>query len=191
MDKEELDIAVEGNCREYYDYLLANDKFNNIINKIDSKEELLEEDWLYIIERLKILNYKSLEEEDKIDLGDRFYSLICRIGMTVFKTDSGIYNECLKMYKLIEFMKDRTIINKDLFDGFDIVLDNMDEESLGILLQQHKEAHIFRNNSKYYDELFEESISGIISPLERIQMNAATYSYEREKELVKKYKNVI
>ncbi len=191
MDREELDLAVEGNYREYYDYLFADDTFLNVIEKVKGKEELSEEEWLYILERLFIIRYKSVQDEEKIDFKDKFNSLICRIGMKIFKDDSGLYNECLKMYKLIEFMKNEKEINKDLYNGYEIVKDNKDIESLNILINQYIEANIFKSNSSFYEELFEESTSGIISTSERTQMNASTYSYNREKELVKRYQNVI
>ncbi len=191
MDKEELDLAVEGSCREYFEYLLDSNEFKTVLNKIDSDQELKDEDWLYILERLKIVAYKSLSESEKNDSGDKLYSLICRIGMKIFKEDTSIYNECLKMYKYLDFIKKRREIDKDLLDGYDIVSDNRDENSLSILINQHREANIFRNSSSFYEKLFEESSAGVISSDERVYMNATTYSYEREKELVKKYKDVI
>ncbi len=191
MDREELDLAVEGSCREYYNYLINNDEFKRVISKVDSDEKLNDDEWLYILERLSIVSYKSLQEEEKVEFADKFYSLVCRIGMRVFKNNSHMYNECLKMFKLIEFMKNRVEIDKDLYLGYDIVDDNRDENSLAILIKQHMEANIFRNNSEYYSDCFEESLAGSISSKDRVSMNATTYSYQREKELVKKYKDVI
>ena len=92
MNEEQLYIAVEGSCREYYQYLLNNTEFKRIISKVNSNDSLTNDEWLYILERLFLISYKSKVEEDKIDINDRIYTVICKIGMKVFKEGSPIYN---------------------------------------------------------------------------------------------------
>ena len=191
MNEEELDIAVEGSCREYYQYLLNNAEFKRIISKVNGNDSLTNDEWLYILERLFLISYKSKEEEDKIDINDRIYTVICKIGMKVFKEGSPIYNECIKMFKYIDFIRERKEIDKDLLFGHDFVKANKKEDYLGILIKQHEEASTFRNNNEMFIRSVEEGRSGELSQHEIIGMNATERSYLREKELVKKYGTVI
>ena len=191
MDEEELNIAAEGSCKEYYKYLLYNTEFKRVISKVNSDASLTNDEWLYILERLFLIGYKSKVEGDKLDINDRIYKVISKIGMKLFKEGSPVYNECIKMFKHIDFIRERKEIDKDLLFGYDFVRANKKEGYLSILIKQHEEASIFRSNNEMFVRSVEKGRSGELSQQEIIGMNATERSYLREKELVKKYSTVL
>ena len=79
-------------------------------------------------------------------------------------------------------------INNDLFAGMERVEESMDVADMNLLLKQHREALIFRDNKKAFMDSYKKGRTGVITSDELLFMDLMDRAYIREKNLVKEYK---
>ena len=188
LNDDERVLYEAQTASEYFRFLYYSSNFINILKKLNNKEKLNDKEWDYLIKRLFLVTCKAIDEEDSINVVDRITYILNKIGVKVFKEDGRIYNECIKMVEFIESIYMEQEINEDLLLGLDKVESERNETELDILLKQHREASVFRDNQdSFYDE-YNDSKTGVITDSERAYMNSMDRSYIREKELVKRYK---
>ena len=173
---------------EYFRFLYYSSSFINILKKLNNKEKLNDREWDYLIKRLFLVTCKAIDEEDSINVVDRITYILNKIGVKVFKEDGHIYNECMKMVEFIESIYMEQEINEDLLLGLDKIETERNETELDILLKQHREASVFRDNKDAFYTEYNNSKKGVISDSESAYMDSMDRSYIREKELVKRYK---
>ena len=105
-----------------------------------------------------MVNYKAVLEEDPLNIIDKIHYAINKIGVKVFRKGK-IHNECVKMLAFIESIKLEEEINDDLSIGFDKVESSKSDTDLDILLKQHREAVIFRDNQDAFLDSYKEGKS--------------------------------
>lgn len=172
---------------EYFRFLYYSLDFTKILKKLNMKEKLSDKEWDYLIKRLFLVTVKAMDEEDSINLADKVSYTINKIGTKVFKKDGNIYNECVKMVAFIDSINMEEIINEDLLNGLELIEEGKKETELDILLKQHREASIFRDNQDAFFNSYKDSKTGKITEQEQVFMNSMERSYIREKNLVKEY----
>lgn len=184
-ERKRIDVYT---ASEYFTSLYYSLECKSVLDKIDSNEEISLEEWNYLIKRLFIVTCKAIVEEDKKNIINKLDYLICRIGMFLFKKDGKAYNECYKMFEFIDSIDKDKEINLDLLYGLDEVNKRKDSSCLAVLLDQHREASLFRDKKDDYVMAYRDSYTGYISDSERSYINYMERSYLREKGLVKEYK---
>lgn len=187
LSDEEKKIYWTQSANDYFRSLYYSKSFIPILKKFESNEKLNKEEWDYIIKRLFLVTCKAISEEDEVTYFDKFHYMLSKIGQTFSIRDGHLYNECVKMIEFIDSISMEKDINKDLLNGLDIVSDSVNPTDLDILLKQHREAVIFRNNQDAYFDAYKDSYKGFITDSERVYINSMHRSYKREKELVKEY----
>ena len=186
MDEEERILFLNSTASQYF-YYVYEDSNSPLKRKIDKSDKLSEEEWKEILEKLFLVTTKALAEEEKIYILDSLYYLICKITSSISIKGGPFYNECVKYMNYLWGMRKEKNINKDLVFGYRIVEQSRQEQDLDILLRQHEEASIFRDAKGYYNQYYNTSTTGSISFDETIHSNSMKRSFNREKELTKKY----
>ena len=186
LSEDELKRYNSQTASEYFRDLYYSENFIKIIKKIDKDEKLSEDDWQYLTDRLFLVTYKAIQEEDSIKLADRISYILNSICIKVFK-NGKMHNECEKMIKFIDSINHEKEINEYLLSGLETVNDSRSQTELNILLKQHREAGIFRDNQDAFIDSYKESSLGRMSNQDIVNMNCMDRAYFRLKELVKKY----
>lgn len=187
LDNDEKLSYIDSTANEYFRNVYYSEKFSSIVSKLDSKEELSEDEWNYLINRLYMVAYKATMEEDSFDIIDGINYVVNRVGVFLFKKGI-IYNECAKMLVFLDSIRIEKDINKDLLLGIELVENSRDVLDLSILLRQHREAVLFRDNQDAFLNLYEKGITGVMTKEELTCIESMDRCYIREKELVKEYK---
>ena len=178
---------IDSTANQYFRTIYYSKEFSNIVSKLDSKEKLTEEEWTYLINRLFMVTYKANLEEDPFNSLDKINYLINKIGVKIFKKGK-IHNECVKMLAFLESVKLEEEINNDLFNGLERAEKSKNDTDLDILLRQHREAVIFRDNQDAFLDSYKESKMGYMTDDEILYIDCMDRAYIREKNLVKGYK---
>ena len=187
LSHEEKMMYIDSSANMYFRNIFYSKEFSSIVEKLDSKEKITDEEWEYIVDRLSLVTYKATMEEDSLSVLDRVYYVISRIGSKVFK-EGKIHNECVKMLAFAESIKLEKDINLDLIDGIDRVNFSKNQMDLDILLKQHREATIFRDNQDAFIDSYRNGQVGVMTGDDMLYMDSMDRSYIREKDLVKEYK---
>jgi len=192
MSEEERECYLKTSATEYYHFLDNRPEFHTIIDKVENSIKLSEAEWSYIFTKLYLISCRALLEEGKLDFMDYVFYLLSKLGLKVAKKNQSLYYECYKMVQFVQSIQKGKEINVDLLNGIDYVMETSQESDLNILLQQYKEANIFRDNQDAYMKAYQDSISGEISVSERMYSHAFQNAYDREqilnKSLIKKLK---
>ncbi len=187
LSNDEKKRFNEHTASEYFRSLYYSEKFIMIMKKMNNvNEKLSEDDWNYIIDKLFLVTYKAILEEDSVKFIDKIKYIFNRICLKVFK-DGKIHNECTKMIKFIDSINYEDEINEDLLYGLEIVDDVRSEYKLSILLKQHREAAIFRDTQDTFIDSYKESTTGSMTSQDIVNINCMDRAYFRLKELVKEY----
>ena len=186
MNDEELKQYNSQTASEYFRSLYYSEDFIKIIKKMNKGERISEDDWVYLTDKLFLVTYKAIQEEDSVKLTDRIRYALNNICIRVFK-NGKMHNECEKMIKFIDSINHEKEINEYLLSGLESVCDSRSQTELDILLNQHREAGLFRDNQDAFMDSYKESIAGSISNQDIVNMNRMDRAYFRLKELVKKY----
>ncbi len=187
LSHEEKMMYIDSSATEYFRNIYYSKDFSIIVEKLNSKEKITDEEWEYLVDRLSLVTYKATMEEDSLNLLDRIYYVLSRIGSKVFKKGK-IHNECVKMLAFAESIKLEKDINLDLIDGIDRVNFSKNQIDLDILLKQHREATIFRDNQDAFIDSYRNGQVGVMTCDDMLYMDSMDRSYIREKDLVKEYK---
>ena len=187
LSHEEKMMYIDSSATEYFRNIYYSKDFSIIVEKLNSKEKITDEEWEYLVDRLTLVTYKATMEEDSLNLLDRIYYVLSRIGSKVFKKGK-IHNECVKMLSFAESIKLEKDINLDLIDGIDRVNFSKNQIDLDILLKQHREATIFRDNQDAFIDSYRNGQVGVMTGDDMLYMDSMDRSYIREKDLVKEYK---
>ena len=177
LDENERKMYFNLSASEYLNNVYHSREFSPILKKLNTKEKLTIEEWEYLVNRLFLVTFKALSEEDKIS----------KIGLKICRKDMPLYNECFKMIRFIDSIDQEIDINMDLVEGLDRVRRSGEDTNLNLLLQQHREAASFRDNKTSFTESYKVSDKSDITDDERKYMAAMISSYNREKSLVKEY----
>jgi len=188
LDKGERALYEAQSASEYFRFLYYSVGFSKILKKLNSNEKLNDSDWDYLIKRLFLVTAKAMNEEDSINIVDRVTYILNKIGIKVFRKEGRLYNECVKMVAFIDYVRMEEEINEDLLEGLGVIEKTKSEQDLDILLNQHREASIFRDNQDAFCDSYIESKTGRITDSEVAFMNSTERAFIREKNLVKKYK---
>lgn len=187
LSDEEKKIYWTQSTNDYFRSLYYSKEFIPILKKLASNDKLDKEEWEFVIKRLFLVTCKAMAEEDNVTYVDMFRYMLSKIGQTFSIKDGHLYNECVKMIEFIDSISMEKDINNDLLCGLDIIKNSDNPTDLDILLKQHREAAIFRDNQDSYLEAYKNSYKGFITDSERAYINSMHRSYEREKNLVKEY----
>ena len=187
LSHEEKMMYIDSSATEYFRNIYYSKDFSIIVEKLNSKEKITDEEWEYLVDRLTLVTYKATMEEDSLNLLDKIYYVLSRIGSKVFK-EGKIHNECVKMLAFAESIKLEKDINLDLIDGIDRVNFSKNQVDLDILLKQHREATIFRDNQDAFIDSYRNGQVGVMTGDDMLYMDSMDRSYIREKDLVKEYK---
>lgn len=185
MTEDEKKIYEEKSANEFFRYISSSNSFQEAVNRLE------EDDWKYLFEKLYLVTYKSLFEENTVHIFDGVLTLFCKIGMMFSQKGTPEYNEYYKMLQMSQSVSRTKEVNDDLLFGLEKLVNSSDEKFLEILLQQHEEACLLRSHRDYLYEQDLKSQDGELSSEEIVAINCFNRSYEREKELVLKYKNVL
>ena len=186
LDDSEKEMYIESTASSYFRTIDYSEKFSSIVGKLDSKDKLTDEEWKYLMEKLYLVTYKAVQEEDSLDFVDKMNYVISRIGAKVFRKGK-IHNEYVKMLAFLESVKLECEINRDLSDGFERVNLSRKETNLDILLRQHREAAMFRDNQDAFIDSYRIEQPGVMTNDDMLYMDCMDRAYIREKELVKEY----
>ena len=181
MDTEERIIYEEKSATDYFRYLYGTEKFQQAMENLEN------DDWIYLFEKLYLVNYKSLGEEESHVALDGVLYIFCRLGTFFTRKDTPMYNEFYKMLQLSRSVFRVRQVNDDLLFGLETVMNSLDEEDLSILLSQHEEACRVRNNRDYMIREDAKSRNGVLSSGQITAINSFNRSFDREKRLVFKY----
>ena len=187
LDENEKMKYIDSTASEYFRDVYYSKEFSCVLTKLDSKERLTNDEWQYLLEKLYLVTYKAVLEEDNLSIMDKINFVINRVGTKVFKKGK-IHNECVKMLAFLESIRLEKDINIDLVNGLERIENNKNETDLDVLLRQHREAVIFRNNQDAFIDSYKSGITGIMTSDEELYMDCMDRAYIREKELVKEYK---
>lgn len=187
MDNAEKMMYIDSTANGYFRNIYYSKEFSSIVAKLDSKEKLTAEEWDYLLVRLFMVNYKAVLEEDTLNIIDKIHYAINRIGVKVFKKGK-IHNECVKMLAFIESIRLEGEINDDLSMGFDKVESSKSDTDLDILLKQHREAVIFRDNQNAFLDSYKDGKMGVMTDDDLLYIDCMDRAFLREKNLVKEYK---
>ena len=92
------------------------------------------------------------------------------------------------MLAFLESVKLEKEINIDLLSGFERTEASKSETDLDILLRQHREAAIFRDNQDAFLDSYRKRELGVMTSDDLLYIDSMDRCYIREKELVKEYK---
>ena len=187
LNPEEKNIYLTQSASNYFRLMHYSEKFIPILEKLETRKKLTIEEWDYLVKRLFLITCKAIAEEDNVTYVDMFHYTLSKIGQTFSIKDGHLYNECVKMIEFIDSISMEKDINNDLLCGLDIIKNSDNPTDLDILLKQHREAAIFRDNQDAYFDAYRDSYKGFITDSERAYINSMHRSYEREKNLVKEY----
>ena len=187
LDEDERNMFFSLSASEYLNKVYHSKEFSPILKKLNTKEKLTIKEWEYLVNRLLLVTFSALAEEDKVTSGDKFRYTISKIGLKICRRNMALYNECFKMIRFIDSIDQEIDINMDLVDGLDRVRESGKDTNLNLLLQQHREAASFRDNKTSFIESYKVSDKSDITDDERKYMAAMISSYNREKSLVKEY----
>ncbi|MBQ9019357.1 MAG: hypothetical protein IJ097_03530 [Bacilli bacterium] len=187
LDDEEKKQYLKQNASGYFRYLYYSKPFIPILKKLESNDKLIDEEWNYLIRRLFLVTYKAIDEENNTSFKDDVIYILSKIGIKITIKNGHLYNECYKMINFIESMQKEKDINVDLLNGINIVDSNKNMTDLDILLKQHREASIFRDNQNAYYAAYDSSFKGFVTESEKNYIYSMNRSYIREKNLVNKY----
>ena len=188
MSEEEKEIFFIESSSKYFRYLCDTETFKNIIGKLDKDYAIKESEWLFLFKRFFAVTCKAVDENEKLSFLDKVIYIFSRIGIKLCKLDSKGYNECYKMIEYIKSIKMNNDINSDLFYGLELVGSDRVYKYLEVLIKQHNTACGFREYKDMFFESYKKSDNGKITYEERMAINSYNRLYEKEKELVKKYK---
>lgn len=189
MTEEEKDVFLNQDSTAYYQYIKQDLTFSSLVEKNINREKLTDSEWEYILFRLYLVLSKAISEEDRATFVNAIMGFLSKIGMKITLKERPLYNECLKMAEMVGSIKKEKEINNDILDFYYEALERKGPTDLDILLAQYEEADIFRKNRKAYLDAYTDSTYGVITPSERMYMNAFRLAYQREKELVKRRKS--
>ena len=188
LDEEERNMYIENSTGQCFRNMYYSEKFSPILGKLNTKEKLTSEEWEYIVTRLFLITCKAKIEELDVTFTDKIMYLLSKLGVRVSIKDGHLYNECFKMIRFVDSIDQEKDINRDLTEGLCRVFNGGSDSDLDILLKQHREAIVFRDNQDGYLDSYRESSGGYISDKEKIFLSSMSRAYIREKELVKEYK---
>lgn len=191
LDDTERVQYIKLTASGYFRYLYYSKPFMPILEKLDGNNRLDKQEWDYLIKRLFLVTCKAISEEDSVNFKDKIIYILSKIGVNISIIDSHLYNECYKMVSFIDSIDKEKDINRDLLKGIELTDNSKSMTDLDILLKQHREACIFRDNQDSFYDAYNNSYSGFITESERGYINSMNRSYDREKNLVNEYKNVI
>ena len=187
LDEQEEMLYIDSTASSYFRTIYYSETFSSIVNKLDTDERLTAEDWKYLIEKLYMVTYKATLEEDTLDIMDKINYAINKIAIKIFKKGK-IHNECVMMLAFLESIRLEKDINIDLCNGIDRVEESKSKTDLDILLRQHREAVIFRDNQDAFLDSYKYGTNGVMTDDDLLYIDCMDRSYIREKELVKEYK---
>ncbi len=191
MTDEERTIFEEKTATDFFRYIYDLPKFQEILSKLQPNNKINEGEWLYLFEKLYLVTYKSLQEEVHPRLFDRITYLLSKVGTVIFSKDTQEYNDFYKSMETIRSYYRNREVDDDLLRIQTEIMTTRSIEDMVTLLRVHKEACIFRNNRDYMYHEEEKSKDGELSHTQRAAINSFNRSYEREKELVLKYDNML
>lgn len=178
--------CINGTANDFFKDSYNSEKFHSIVDKLNSKDKLTEEEWVYLIEKLYIVTYKAILEEDKLSILDNINYIINKLCVKIFK-NGKIHDECIKMLAFIECIKFEKEINSDLSKYLEQIKKDKNEEYLDILIRQHIEALIFRDNQDAFLDSYRNGEVGIMTANDKLYMDSMSKAFIREKDLVKEY----
>lgn len=187
LSHEEKMLYIDSNANMYFRNIYYSKNFSKIVEKLNSNDKITNEEWEYLVDRLSLVTYKAIIEEDSSNVIDKISYVLNRIGAKVFK-EGKIHNECVKMLAFLESIKLEKEINLDLLDGLDRLDVEKSEIVLEILLRQHREAAIFRDNQDAFIDSYNKGQMGVMTTDDLLYMDCMDRAYNREKDLVKEYK---
>ncbi|MBR5370051.1 MAG: hypothetical protein IK137_01970 [Bacilli bacterium] len=187
LDDSEKLMYTENTASSYFRNIYYSKKFSSILGKLDSKDKLSDDEWQYLFERLYVVTYKAIQEEDSLSIVDKVNYVINRIGTKLIRKGK-VHNESVKMLAFLESIKLECEINRDLTYGFDRVKTSRSETDLDILLKQHRESAVFRDNQDAFIDSYKVGQPGVMTNDDMLYMDCMDRAYIREKELVKEYK---
>lgn len=191
MTDDERNIFEEKTATDFFRYIYDSPKFQEILSKFQPNNKINEGEWLYLFEKLYLVTYKSLQEEVHPRLFDRITYLLSKVGTVIFSKDTQEYNDFYKSMEIIRSYYRNIEVDDDLLRMQTEIMTTRSVEDLETLLKVHKEACVFRNNRDYMYHEEEKSKDGELSYTQRAAINSFNRSYEREKELVLKYDNML
>ena len=187
LDEDEKMKYIDSTASEYFRSVYYSKQFSKIVEKLNSKENLSKEEWDYLMRRLFMVTYKASMEEDELGTIDKINYIINKICIKVLRR-GRLYSESVKMLASLESNRLANEINNDLFAGMERVEESMDVADMNLLLKQHREALIFRDNKKAFMDSYKKGRTGVITSDELLFMDLMDRAYIREKNLVKEYK---
>lgn len=177
---------INGTANDFFKDSYNSEKFHSIVDKLNSKDKLTEDEWVYLIEKLYIVTYKAILEEDELSILDNINYIINKLYVKIFK-NGKIHDECIKMLAFIECIKFEKEINSDLSKYLEQIKKDKNEEDLDILIRQHIEALIFRDNQDAFLDSYRNGEVGIMTANDKLYMDSMNKAFIREKGLVKEY----
>lgn len=177
---------INGTANDFFKDSYNSEKFHSIVDKLNSKDKLTEDEWVYLIEKLYIVTYKAILEEDELSILDNINYIINKLYVKIFK-NGKIHDECIKMLAFIECIKFEKEINSDLSKYLEQIKKDRNEEDLDILIRQHIEALIFRDNQDAFLDSYRNGEVGIMTANDKLYMDSMNKAFIREKGLVKEY----
>ena len=187
MPSDEQEVYDNQSTSDYFRFLYYSEFFRIVLNKLDIKSKLTKEEWDELLRKLYLVTSKAISEEDNLSVMDKLRYSLSKFFIKVSREDGPIYSECFRMIEFVKSISNEKDINCDLLEGFNIVSKSMSEDDLLILINQQREASIFRDNQESFCIKAVESNKSSISDSERVCINLMNRAYLREKELVKKY----
>ncbi len=187
LSESERVIYEAQTASEYFRYIFYSKESLTISKKLETSEKLNNFEWDYLMKRLFLVTVKAIEEENSTSIVDKINYVINKVAVKVLKKGK-VYSECVKMLSFIESLRLENEINDDLSNGFERVKKSKNEQELDILLRQHREAALFRDNQDAFLDSYKNGKVGIMSDDELLYMDCMDRAFIREKELVKEYK---
>ena len=189
MDSEEKDMFYNHSATEYFHYVEALDKTQEVFAKLEGGIPLEEDDWVHIMTKLFIVGCRAEREREKMDLLTWLCAFVSRVGLKVFKKDRPFYIECLKMAEEVWAIKKEGELDLEYDLGVQITVDSEEESDLDILLGQCRENCVFRDNKDAFaDDYINNSAWGYMGAKSRMYIHACHQSYERAHALYQQYK---
>lgn len=187
LSESERVIYEAQTASEYFRYIFYSKESLTISKKLETSEKLNNFEWDYLMKRLFLVTVKAIEEENSTSIVDKINYVINKVAVKVLKKGK-VYSECVKMLSFIESLRLENEINDDLSNGFERVKKSKNEQELDILLRQHREAALFRDNQDAFLDSYKNGKVGIMSDDELLYIDCMDRAFIREKELVKEYK---
>lgn len=188
MTAEEKSVFEVGSANEYYEYVINELGIGEIFkNKKDINTEMFD----FILGKLYLVVGKAVLEDGNYTLCDELVLRFLKRVIKLKKLPNNIYSECYKYLYFLEAIKMGIAINEDLLDGHEIVSHSRNVRDLKILYSQHDEADLFRANQEYFEQLYENLPDGVVDSNMRSAIYAMENGCEREKQLVKRYGDML